>query len=945
MKIQVVINSNQSQTDRGNLLERLAKILLEAQDYSVETQLRNIGVEIDLLCKNNANPGKKIYVECKAYNESKKIDATIIRNLAGAQLIGQYPEAWLISTSDLGKDAKGLVESINSTEQVKLFTFYTPEKLVSALIASKTIQDSNIAREGLIKLTKDSNKLSAEVYLIVSTYGYFWAFEHLDGGLPAGVILAYANNSNVITDEKILTNISSTDTSLSNLDFKAVFDYVDIEPTTKSTVGINNVKLDKKYLLKINQMGIQLAHPDTDEVTLKDIFVYPDLQYIEDGERKTVRSNSIADLFTDPIKYLIFGDDNSGKSSLAHTLQQSLNSMDMVSIYVNAADIKNSEPSKFESLLLSKFKNQYSNQASFVEYFQSLLSSDRNKLVLLIDDFDLLAIKREPAKLKFYQSLRDNFKKIIIFANSSQELEMMARSEIKDMFTDSSKYTIKPLGHKLRDDLIDKWLNIEDREDILDGDFYNKKDDLSKKIKVAIGANFLPAYPLYLLIMLQMIEAGSSNKLQGSSYAELYGYLINKSLSDTNIAPDDFDLFHTYLSFVAYQLFQLRRKSFTTEELKDLYDVYAQKMDIDKSFEYVHSILVKAKILILDDENYAFIHSYSYYFFAAKYLSDNYENPETKALVESISEKTYRMEYANIILFLIHHSKNKSIIDKIMQESEKLFESTQPSLLSEDELSSINKLISQEVKVSLLEKSSADYRREKLAKQDELEDGLDTDDKATEEIGESEEDLTLFAKINLSFKLMEILGQISQNYYGSLDSANKVNILQNVQSLGLRTHRTLVDDMTKYLESIMDDIASVVEKKGLVAPEDKQKVASKVVFSFISAITMLFVKRISDSMASRNLLMSSDKVLAQNPSVASKLINIALKLNFANGFDPKAIIALNTEFDKNYLAQLMLQNLVIEYIYKFDLPYNEKQSICNKLGIEIREAPSEIIAS
>src|SRR6266568_4887442 len=119
MKIEVSVNDDDPQKKKGDLLEKIAKELLETQNYQVETELRRTGVELDLLCKNKANPNKKIYVECKAYDKDNKIQAPIINQLCGTRQLKGYEEAWLVSTSEFGKDAKGLVDEIAEGEYSK----------------------------------------------------------------------------------------------------------------------------------------------------------------------------------------------------------------------------------------------------------------------------------------------------------------------------------------------------------------------------------------------------------------------------------------------------------------------------------------------------------------------------------------------------------------------------------------------------------------------------------------------------------------------------------------------------------------------------------------------------------------------------------------------------------------------------------------------------------
>lgn len=51
--------SNSATTkDKGDLLEKLSKNMLEAQNYHVDEEVRKTGSELDLLCKHNVSKKK-----------------------------------------------------------------------------------------------------------------------------------------------------------------------------------------------------------------------------------------------------------------------------------------------------------------------------------------------------------------------------------------------------------------------------------------------------------------------------------------------------------------------------------------------------------------------------------------------------------------------------------------------------------------------------------------------------------------------------------------------------------------------------------------------------------------------------------------------------------------------------------------------------------------------
>ena len=217
MNIEVALHKSASTKERGDLLESLVGILLEAQSYEVIQEIRFTAVELDLLCKHKVS-GKEIYVECKAYRD-KNIDANILKNLAGTLFFKDYSEAWLISTGNYGKEAKGFIEEWKNKpkDQATKLSFYNPDKILDSLISAKVIKNYPI------DLASDyigSINLLGEWILLVTPYGNFWAVATLAGGIPKNVLCYYATNNELVEDTELLSKLSETDTSLNTLNFK-----------------------------------------------------------------------------------------------------------------------------------------------------------------------------------------------------------------------------------------------------------------------------------------------------------------------------------------------------------------------------------------------------------------------------------------------------------------------------------------------------------------------------------------------------------------------------------------------------------------------------------------------------------------------------------------------------------------------------------------------------
>lgn len=203
---------------KGDLLENLASLLLRIQNYEVTEQVRVTASELDLLCKHRVNC-KQVYVECKALRDP--LSANVLKNLLGTVHFKDYQEGWLISAGPLGKDAKGFQdewEQRPTTERL-LLSIYTPERVIDSLIGSGTLKQPP-EEKALEILRSPDNR--GEWTLLLTPFGTMWAVTCLQSGIPVGVLAFSANTGQLIEDVQHLRNLSSTDSTLSALDFEYV---------------------------------------------------------------------------------------------------------------------------------------------------------------------------------------------------------------------------------------------------------------------------------------------------------------------------------------------------------------------------------------------------------------------------------------------------------------------------------------------------------------------------------------------------------------------------------------------------------------------------------------------------------------------------------------------------------------------------------------------------
>jgi hypothetical protein len=364
------------------------------------------------------------------------------------------------------------------------------------------------------------------------------------------------------------------------------------------------------------------------------------------------------------------------------------------------------------------------------------------------------------------------------------------------------------------------------------------------------------------------------------------------------------------------------------------YKEFQQETQVPENKAHNLSILTKTNLLAYENSMYSFNHNYIYYFFVSKYLADNIDDEFTKEIIGNLTKRLYRSEFANIIIFLIHHSKKEFIIDNVITEAQKIFSNFLPMTFTEIEIENINKLIDEDLKFLLKDKTPQHTRGEKLKGQDKLE--AKNPIKEDRDVARHDEDvfvLNMFEKINLSRKLMEILGQIAKNYYGSLKGVVKYNLIDETIKLGMRALNSFIKDMDAHKKVLYNNIETVIRKKSIVEQDKLQSICNKTLFNFATLISCSFINLTSKSIVSKNLTPIYESVYADNKHISIKLINIATQLNFSDGLDVKDITDFHAEIIGNRMAEALLKLLVMNHLYMFDIDFRKKQSVCSKLGI------------
>jgi hypothetical protein len=524
---------------------------------------------------------------------------------------------------------------------------------------------------------------------------------------------------------------------------------------------------------------------------------------------------------------------------------------------------------------------------------------------------------------------------VYIFSNTSFQLEAQTDNKIKAALEEYQYYKIDEFGHRQRDKLIEKWVTIGKEDTIVQSEINEKKVLVSRVINTAIGENFIPKYPLYLLAILQAIEVGKTSSLQGSAYGHYYEFLITQSLGESKVTQEELDFYFSFLSDLAYYCFDHERLEFNDEEFQKFHYKFCEKKAISVREGNTINVLLRSRILNQNLNYFKFSHHYLFYFFVAKYLSDNIDKDITKKTITEMSKRLYRTEFANIIIFLLHHTKKPYILELIINEAKKVFSDVAPNKFTKEEFININNLIRSDIKFRLENKTPEEIREKKLKKQDEIEDnGNNQTDIEEFSLNEEVAELNMFSKINLSLKLIEILGQIAKNYYASLDGDEKIIMLEQGYLLGLRSLNAVLQEIESNVDSLYNDIKTTIEQKNIYNKEKIYTITGRIVFGFATLISATFITRTAKSVSSDKLITVLERIFKNKQTIGIKLINLGAKLDLPDKLDIQEIKNFNKEIKGNHIAKAILNIIVLNHLHSFNVEQNKKAKICGILGID-----------
>jgi hypothetical protein len=669
----------------------------------------------------------------------------------------------------------------------------------------------------------------------------------------------------------------------------------------------------------LDDTEVTLTHRVVDKVKLSKIYVAPDLLVTNKDFytkiRKNISANSL--IKSSPLSVVI-GEEQAGKTSLAKSLCRQALDMGSLPVYINGNDVRSAN---INALIEKRISEQYKNA-------EPLIDPHSAKIVIILDDIHLHGLNKKHFD-QLLSTLKSSYSTLVLLARDTFRYVMPDHDELDNF----DIYQINDFGNFKRSQLIERWVSLGVEESLDEAEMYRECDEITIKINSIIRKKLLPSKPIFILSILQMLEAYTSQRLDMTSHGHCYQSLVYQALEKINIKQKEIDKYMNVMTELAWAQYANEGKPLTTNELSDFYDNYAKEylsVDRSKLTEDLH----KCNILSSENQRISFKYPYIYYFFAAKKIADSFRKSENVKLeIKKLLEGLHREDYANIIIFITHHTKEGWILDEIEMCLMELFSEQKPATLEaqdtaflEDFLKEIPKLVMEERKVQ------EERERHQLSLETEQEHDARSIDQP-----DDRDDNSIFAKINKVFKGSELIGQIIRNRNASLNKSELSTLLKEAYGCGLRFLQFFIDISDLAKEEVIQTISQQIRENPSQTNLAIEKEARGAFLFFTYSAIYAVVRKIASSTGCVEAEEIYRAIELETPTPAIKLINQAIDLDFQKRIDHEVLSRLANEFKDNVLCDRILKEIVVQHIYMFPVEYRDKQKISSYLNLPMEK--------
>ena len=690
-------------------------------------------------------------------------------------------------------------------------------------------------------------------------------------------------------------------------------------PRTAADAAKHSLRADFQEWLTRTEVPFQ--HKMKQSLSLPDLYVYPDLRGDDVDPEVLFETINSAELMKPEFVgdgVVIHGEEQAGKTSLIKRLYSHYKSQQFLPLYADAQSITSSD---LQRALHRSVSEQY-HELRWDDYVEQ-----QGARILFIDNYDRLRLNVRYEK-RFLLEARRIFAHLLLVGDSCLTFDEKRMVELAPF----RRWEMLPFGHARRGELIERWNSLGQEETIGDSSLHRRNDETTRNVNSIVRRNLLPPKPVYVLTVLQMLDFVMPSSFELSSYGHCYQVLILQALHKVGIRSQDFDPYMNYLSELAYFCFTIGGEGVDEDQFTRFKKEYSARF-LSRSHDDILKTLFRAEILRTQGGQLMFSYRYIFYFYTAKYLSDHIG--EVAEDVERICESMHTERNANILIFLMHHSRDQRVIDELLLRAAMIYDGGKPATLDRKETEHILDLL-QSVPDLVIEHIDVEAERKRaLDRQDALDGDIEDVELEDEELESLDGEL---ADIIRSARMVEVIGQILRNRSGSLHREQLTELARSGYETGLRFLSFWLDITRRERNGVVALIAEALVKEfGRDDEERLRKAALRTYLNLCYGVCRGVIGKISNSLGAGELIEVFEGLGKEDPdSIAIQLINVVIRMEFTKEIPKKQIESLNRKLDSNPVARMLLKEVVVHHVYRNWVKVGDKQWISSKLGIPMK---------
>lgn len=689
------------------------------------------------------------------------------------------------------------------------------------------------------------------------------------------------------------------------------------------TKGCQRYPLTDSFEVELTDPGARFSHPAKKELNINDIFVWPELKCLDDVS--TIKPQLTASWFESQENVgsrgvFIKGDEKTGKTTLLHQYFQSYYTRGYIPLYIKGTWLQKQHIKDPLKVIAFALDRQYVKTVHLAYRQES-----RDKKILLLDDLHRASLSSSSLS-NCLDELFKSFGAVIVMAKDGPESFDVLSVDRVPALRELAQYELREFGHKKRYELVRRWAAIGGGGGESSQSSMATIDKMEKDLTTAVGRQLIPSVPIFLLTLLQSVEAKRSADLQNSALGHYYQYLITSSLEAIGVQREQWSEVFNYCSNLAWTFFSSSMESISDRELVEFGAHYSKEFTPIAPARRLRE-LCDAGILIGSEDVYQFRYPYLYYMFLGQYLAEHIHETEVDQTIARLCEDLHLHDNANILLFIGHHTRSPIIYERIKETLKSCFFDEKPFDFVKD-VDSINRLINSAPKLLFEDSPGRDTRAEIREHQDQLESA--SEDRDVENTTES------VAAVTRLFRGMEILGQFLKNHYGTTRNPIKNELIDSLMQSALRGLQGFIavfieehELLTKMVERLITSCRSDL------LDHEREILARQIIFNVTGLVAFAFVQKASSCVGSAFLKENVAEVVAQSESLTYRLIEMSHQLDLPEPIPFERLRDLQNELEKNLFATTLLRSLALRHLHMFKVTFRDKQRLCSQLGIEL----------